>query len=88
MMSYGELLRDHPELPLKMIGDMRNTSEAGLLQAFDTLKSWQPYGEWAFFDWVGVDREMIRATFRALSRNRLVAIGRKLLQDPYAYMKG
>jgi hypothetical protein len=71
-----------------MIEDIENNSEATLLQAFDTLKSWQPWGEWTFMSWVGVDREMVCETFRALGRDRLGAIGRALLQDPYAFTKG
>ncbi len=89
LMSYSFLLDEHPDLPDRMLRDIANTDERVMLQAFDTLKSWQGLRDgWAFHDWVGVDRELLQQLFRALGNGRCAAIARRFLQDPYAYSKG
>ncbi len=88
IMSYDFLLEEHPDVHLQMIEDISRTTESEMLRAFDTLKSWQPSDEWAFLDWVGVDREMVQSTFRAVGRDRLVSFAKTFVTDPYAFING
>lgn len=89
IICYGDFLEENPDLHERMLEDISGTSEGDMLRAYDVLKDWQYRDDgWAFRTWVGVDREMVRDTCRALGKERLKAIGETFLADPYAFTKG
>jgi hypothetical protein len=89
MMSYSYLLEQYPNLAEDMLTDIANANEPAVLRAFEILKNWQGSGDgWAFRDWIGVDRDLIKQLFRALGNSRCAALARRYLADPYAYSKG
>jgi hypothetical protein len=89
IVSYSYLLEQYPNLMEDMLTDVANANEPSVLRAFAILKSWQGSSDgWAFRDWIGVNRELIRQLFWALGNTRCAALARRYLADPYAYSKG
>jgi len=87
-----KLLTKNPELS-QMVADIANGNEGVLVRSFDTLMSWQrqppgfsdviPAGCWREYKWVGVDRDLVLALFRAFGAARWAVIAEQLLIDGF-----
>lgn len=91
-------LLEFPHLPTHMVDAIGRASEADLVRAFDTLLSWQrkapgftdrlPAGRWRHKKWVGVNRDLIVALYRAFGPARCADIARGLLADTIGQQSG
>lgn len=85
---YKEFTDEVPDLPAKLARDISITDETGVLASFDRLRSWQWEDAWSGRNWVGVEREHIRALFRALQGAPMERLARRLLEGPRSFFQG